>query len=411
MKRLLVVLALFGVFAGCSKEAAGPGKAETPGEPGRISDDAVMAAQPAVARDEGGAIFVVYVEHDKKGADVYLQKTDEKGRREGEKVRVNPNAGEATAWKGDPPTIAVTADAIYIGWTRKYADTAKKGSDLVLSASRDGGQSFVEPVKVNDDTAPAPHGMHSIAVDNQGRIHMAWLDERNIKQQTHDMTNMALAAHHEPVEPNSEIFYSSSIDDGRTFASNKKLASNVCPCCKTSLLAANDGTLYAAWRQVLDGDYRHIAVARSTDAGAAFSEGVIVSDDRWQISACPVSGVAMASSTPNSLDVMWYTAGDAGQAGVYFARSADGGKTFDRRILVSNEASSGTPTLIDREGTSIARFSSKDGSVITARWTGTPAASLAASKTRDASLPAAARESFAFVREANGRSSVWLAIE
>jgi hypothetical protein len=410
MKRLLVMLVLSVVLVGCSKEPASFGKAEKFRETVRISDDGVMAAQPAVARDESGAIFVVYVEHYEEGSDVYLQKTDLNGRREGEKVRVNPNSREATAWKGDPPTIAVTADAIYIGWTRKYSDPAAKGTDLVFSASRDGGKTFAEPVKVNDDTAPASHGMHSIAVDKQGRIHLAWLDERNIKQQTHDMSKMAGTGHHEPVEPNSEVFYSSSTDEGRTFAPNKKLASDVCPCCKTSLFAADDGTVYASWRQVLDGDYRHIAVARSTDAGASFSGGVVVSDDKWQISACPVSGAAIASSAPNSLDLIWYTAGDAGQAGVYFTRSTDGGKTFEPRLLVSYEASSGSPTLITREGATVAGFSAKDGSVITAKWTGTPAGSLTTSKIPHASVPAASRDTFAFVRETNGKPSVWLAI-
>ncbi len=54
-------------------------------EPVRISDDGVIAAQPAVARDESGAVFVVYVEHYEEGSDVYLQKTDANGRREGER--------------------------------------------------------------------------------------------------------------------------------------------------------------------------------------------------------------------------------------------------------------------------------------------------------------------------------------
>ncbi len=398
-----------GCDAGVFERAGEPGKGKRPSSV-RISHDGVIAAEPAVARDASGAIFVVYVEHQATGADVYLQKMDAAGQAAGEKVRVNRSAGEATAWKGDPPTIIMAADAVYIGWTRKYADPVVKGTDLVLSASRDGGRTFAEPVKVNDDTAPASHGMHSLAVDKQGRIHLAWLDEREIKLPTHDMQKMSGTAHHEPVEPNSEVFYSSSTDGGKTFAPNKKLAANVCPCCKTGVLAADDGSVYISWRQVLDGDYRHIAVARSADAGATFSKGVIVSDDRWQLSACPVSGAAMASPAQNSLEVVWYTAGDAGQAGLYFARSTDGGNTFGPRILVSNEAASGTPTLLTYEDINIAHYSSKDGSVITAKWAGSPVGPINITKTPDAATPAAGHGAFAFVRETNGKLSVWLSI-
>jgi hypothetical protein len=365
-----------------------------------------MAAEPAIAKTEGGAL-VVYVEHNgKDGADVYVQSADAGGKLAGERVRVNEVPNAAKAWKGDPPTIAVGSDgAVFVGWTRKYSDAGARGNDLVLSVSRDGGRTFGAPVKVNDDEKPASHGMHSLAVSSDGRVVMAWLDERNIKPQ-HEGTKVAGSMHHDNVEPNSEVFTAVSNDGGRTFSKNVRIADNVCPCCKTALLSMTDGTVYAAWRQVLKGDFRHIAVAVSNDGGRQFGPAVIVSDDQWQLSACPVSGAGLASAGNGDLEVFWYTGGKAGKPGLYTARSSDGGKTFGERRLVSDAANGGTPAYADN---SVA-FTTGDGIVIiraTREAAGQGPATIA-----NASVPAAMtidrKTLVAYVRTAGDRSAVWL---
>jgi hypothetical protein len=89
--------------------------------------------------------------------------------------------------------------------------------------------------------------------------------------------------------------------------------------------------VYVSWRQVLDGDHRHIAVASSSNGGESFSPRAIVSNDNWQIAACPVSGAAITATT-SALNVVWYTAGAEGQAGYYTATSTDGGAKFGTRF-------------------------------------------------------------------------------
>ena len=131
--------------------------------------------------------------------------------------------------------------------------------------------------------------MHSLAVAKDGRIYVGWLDERNIHK---PKPSTKAEGHH--MESNRDLFIAHSTDGGRTFSPNRKVASEACPCCKTALAVANDGTLYAGWRQVLPGSFRHIAVMSSTDGGASFSSPVIVSDDRWMIQGCPVSGPSLS---------------------------------------------------------------------------------------------------------------------
>jgi hypothetical protein len=101
-----------------------------------------------------------------------------------------------------------------------------------------------------------------------------------------------------------------------------------------------------SWRQVLPGDFRHIAIAYSDNRGESFSQPVIVSDDRWSIGGCPVSGGALSAGANGRLSVLWYTAGEAGPEGLYLSQSLDGGKTFAQRKLVCEGNVQGTPSLM-----------------------------------------------------------------
>jgi hypothetical protein len=396
--------------------------------PRRATDDTFDAAEPAVAGDSTGGFYLLYVEHaEDKTGDLMLQKFGPDLQAVGGKVRVNPIRGQVRAWNGDPPTIRVGQDgAVYVGWTSRIE--GGPGTDLLLSVSRNGGSSFDDPVKVNDDARPASHGMHSLAVADGGRVYMAWLDERNVRAE-HPKPEMAandvegrkvgayylIDAHHteaprsdhkaasEEVEPNSEVFFAVSSDGGRSFGSNKLVASNVCACCKTSLEISFEGRIYVGWRQVVGDNFRHIAVTSSSDQGQTFEPPTIVSDDQWQIPACPVSGPALSSRKDGVLEVYWYTAGGAGQPGVYRAASNDFGKTFGPRSLVSFDAVAGTPVLA---GSAIV-FNETNMRVATQR-PGTSGASVLGEGTAPAAATAGGRSIAAFVRSGTSKRSIWI---
>lgn len=392
--------------------ATGSAHAADAPRPVRVSPDNTEAAEPAAAAAPDGSVYVTWVEHrPAREADVWLARLDGEGKALGPPARVNPEAGRATAWHGNPPAVGVAPDgAVYIAWTARDGATGHN-STLYLSASRDGGKSFGPPVKVNDDKKPAVHGMHALTVAPDGRVYMAWLDERNVAPPPHTPQGSG----HKHKESNREVFFASSGDGGRTFSANRRVAAEVCPCCKISLAAGAGGRVYVSWRQVLPGEFRHIAVASSADAGDTFSEPVIVSDDRWMIPGCPVSGSAMAVGDDGALRVLWYTAGEAGPPGLYWSESRDGGKTFAARRPFAESGGRGTPTLLP----------GKDDSLVAVWESGEPARPMAARLSeagrRDGGtalsgageLPAAAGSAtqvfVAYVSKQGGGSSVWLA--
>ncbi|HEX7317703.1 MAG TPA: sialidase family protein [Pyrinomonadaceae bacterium] len=345
---------------------AAPAEAETVAGVRRVQVSG-EGAEPSVAAAADGSVYVAWVAHrPNKEADVFLSRFDREGAPQGSAVRVNPAAGVATAWRGDPPDVAVAPDgAVYVVWTARAAG-AEHATTLYLSASRDGGRSFDAPVKVNDDARACVHGMHSLAVGADGRVYVAWLDERDIEPKKADPSK---APSHMHTESNRAVYFAASADGGRAFTFNRKVAAEACPCCKTALAISGDGRVYVGWRQVMPGDFRHVAVAASDDGGDTFAAPSIVSDDRWELRGCPVSGPALAAGEGGALRVLWYTAGEAGPPGLYSAESADGGRTFAPRLAVTEGSLRGTPLLLrDGRGLPLAVYEGVSESGSRALW-------------------------------------------
>jgi hypothetical protein len=443
-KKIICLMLIAAFFSGCSSlDKSDKSDQDLPGnkivsnlQTFEVSPASIDSSEPAIAAGKNGNIYAVWVEHRaNKEADVMFRQYDSNAQPLSEPVRVNPHAGAATAWRGDPPTVKAGNDgAIYVGWTAKAENAKGAANILYLSVSRDNGRTFESPVKVNDDTEPASHGMHSLAVDSSGRIYFAWLDERYLNSQkahagvynnyneSRDQfyfENAAFQKHHQvssesEAEPNAELYFAVSGDGGKTFSVNKRLAENVCPCCKTSLSAALDGRLYLAWRQVLDGEYRHIALASSNDGGKSFSSTVIVSDDQWQINACPVSGAALSLNSENALKIAWFTAGKAGKQGIYTSESKDFGKTFTPRSLVSENAVGGTPALLSGEKKNITIIWTENGKLYAAKQETADSNVYETRELATGELPVAAqigeRVFIAYVENANGNRRVKMSV-
>lgn len=410
MKQILGLGVLVSLIflTGCNRFAADASRAAV-FQPVQISSSDVDAAEPVTATAPDGGFYVAWVNHNANSqSDVMLARYDSEGATSGSPVMVNPQAGVATAWRGDPPSVAVADNSVYVLWTARVESNGKKGTDLYFSVSHDQGKSFASPVKVNDDKQPGAHGMHSLAVANDGKIYVAWLDERNISQ---PKPSKHAGGHH--MESNRELFVAHSTDGGKTFSANRKVAENVCPCCKTALAVSPDGTLYASWRQVLPGNFRHIAVANSTDGGANFSSPVIVSDDKWMLQGCPVSGPSLSADANGTLKVVWYAAGENDAPGLYFAETRDKGRTFSPRSLVMQETVKGTPALVGANDRAVAIWQGSVGQQPETKMRELGSAQAAVSVAANAELPSGVLSKgklfVAYITKVGEKRSVWIA--
>ncbi len=238
-------------------------------------------------------------------------------------VRAHPEGSGPDAIH-QSPGLAIGADGQqYLTWS--IANTTPGSlfaSDLYLVRSKDGGQTFDAPVRINDDTRPIPHTFEDVAVDSEGRIHMAWLDGRN-----KDRSGAGVHA-------------ARSLDQGATVGANQQVDGMACPCCRPMVRVAQDGAVWMVWRKTFDGNVRDIVVARSTDQGATFSAPRLVSRDGWVFDACPHRGPSIGFDRTGRVYIGWYTEGTDEQPRLFVAHSDDQGHTFSSPVSLHTETTS-----------------------------------------------------------------------
>jgi hypothetical protein len=173
--------------------------------------------------------------------------------------------------------------------------------------STDGGAHWSAPVSVTDDSTFGSHNFQALYAGHDGTLYASWLDGRTGK---------------------STVFMTRSTDGGQTWSPNLRVSNGeACPCCRTTMASAPDGTLYLAWRRVFPGNVRDIVVARSTDHGASWQEPVRAHADDWVFDGCPHAGPSLQVDDAGHVHIAWWT-GKQGAAGVWYARSDDGARTF-----------------------------------------------------------------------------------
>lgn len=206
-----------------------------------------------------------------------------------------------------PPKLAWAADgSLHALWVVGKVVPGRRFpvSALRHAHSSDGGATWSTPVTVTDDTLVfGSHNFHALHTAKDGGIIAAWLDGR---------------------EGQSAAFLARSDDGGATWGKNVRISmGEACPCCRTAIASAADGSVWVAWRTVLDGGVRDIVVARSRDGGRTFGEAQRVHADDWVFPGCPHAGPSLMADAAGRLHIAWWT-GKEGRAAVWYARSDDG---------------------------------------------------------------------------------------
>ena len=287
---------------------------------------------PYITTDSQSTFYLVHVER-RQGASNVILRTSSDGLQFSAPVRVNDQPGDATVRNENPPKVVAASNGqIYVCWAN---ERGRWKGNIGFARSLDRGKTFSPAKSINSDWQgnPAGHAFQSMAVDRRGWVYVTWIDERQ----------KASAAR------GTEIWMSVSKDEGSTFSPNMKILSNVCECCRTNLQIDSAGTLFLSYRTVpQEGPmYRDIILARSTDGGRSFQTNT-VSEDQWDVNACPVAGPALVIDKQDRVGVIWF-AGGGERPGLYYAISNDHGISFSSRKYLDEDLKLGKHATGDGE--------------------------------------------------------------
>lgn len=160
--------------------------------------------------------------------------------------------------------VAAGSDgSIYAAWRHVYPGNVR---DIAFTVSRDGGRTFVAPLRVSDDQwvlDGCPENGPGMAVDSRNRVHVVW--PTLVSGSTPD------------VEPTLELFYAIS-NDGRSFAPRQRIPAEGVPR-HVQIAAASDDSLILVWEEQAS-DTRRIVMARTDGNAGRFSRRVVSDSGR-----------------------------------------------------------------------------------------------------------------------------------
>ncbi|UCE74295.1 MAG: exo-alpha-sialidase [Methanomassiliicoccales archaeon] len=143
----------------------------------RVNDDVVNAKQnePSVALDGTGNIFIAWEDKRNGHSDIYFARSSNQGNTFSSNKKINDDAGYEEQLA--PAIVAYGFGYIHVVW----GDKRNGDSDIYYANSTNGGNTFSDNKRVNDDVSAAQQIAPSIASDSEGNIFVAWEDKRNVR--------------------------------------------------------------------------------------------------------------------------------------------------------------------------------------------------------------------------------------
>jgi hypothetical protein len=286
-----------------------------------VSQETENGATPMFLALPGGARAVAWVSAPGGGSDgsLHVSVTLRGAPAPLPTVTVRDPLGAIEAHGEAPPQLAADSHggmAVLYAVGKEVPGERFPKSALRFIRSADSGRTWSEPRTVNDGMEFGSHNFHALTAASDGSLLATWLDARKGR---------------------SGVWMSRSTDGGRTWEPNRPIYTDpTCPCCRTSVAVTGDGTIYVAWRAILPGDVRDVVVTRSSDGGRTWAEPVRVRADDWVYPGCPHAGPSLEVDAKGDVHVAWWT-GKEGEAGVYYARSTDGARSFVAQPIATGE--------------------------------------------------------------------------
>jgi len=254
---------------------------------------------------------------------LYVNYSDDKGKTFSKATKVNMVAENISARHEHRPKIIVSKNGdIYLTWTQKLKK--RFTGNIRFSKSTDKGKSFHTPITINDNKEMISHRFDALGVNNFGDIYISWLDKRDSKKVKKNGQNYNGAA----------AYFSVSLDAGKSFSKNLKIADNSCECCRMAIDFDNRDLPVIAWRHIYSGNIRDHSIVNFKNR-IEVNKPNRLSHDNWKLDGCPHHGPSLSINNKNTYHAVWFNNAEK-RHGVFYANSHDSGKNFSQPVQIGN---------------------------------------------------------------------------
>jgi len=252
------------------------------------------AKAPSASFGPDGKLWLAWV----FGGHVYVQHSVDQGKVFSPPLSINRVPEKIAARAENRAKIQLDgAGNIYISWTQSLEKLYT--GNVRFSRSVDGGQSFSQPITINDDRQEISHRFDAMIVSDDGKVFISWLDKRD--QQA------AKAKQQEYI--GGALYYSYSADQGKSFSKNMNLSDNSCVCCRIAMALDNNNLPVIAWRDIYGNDPKnqirdHSLLTFSSALKPA--KKIRLSHEQWKIDGCPHHGPALDVDSNGIVHSTWF---------------------------------------------------------------------------------------------------------
>ena len=147
---------------------------QTWGPNGRVNNDSGAASQdsPSLAADASGNLYLAWRDARNGHADIYFAFSSNGGASWSANVRVNDDS--AAANQDGPSLAALNPATVYLAWR----DERRGQGDIYFARSSSAGQTWSLNTRINDDSGTADQVHPRLVIDGQARAYAAWQDKR-----------------------------------------------------------------------------------------------------------------------------------------------------------------------------------------------------------------------------------------
>lgn len=249
----------------------------------KINDETNKSAQraPSIVY-QNGILYSSWIDfRNGNNGQIWFSKSEDFGKTWSKNIMVY-NSRIANSFYQRASSISVFGENVYLSWMASNGNS----TDIFFAKSENSGDSFLMPRLVSNDSLKYSQDFSAMEVDEDGNIHIIFIDNRNLQQKYVD---------------HAELMYTKSTDNGTTWSDLKILCTlengngGACECCWpviSSKKINGEINISVLYRSNID-NLRVFYLAKSIDGGANFEYPERIGIENWMINSCPVSGASI----------------------------------------------------------------------------------------------------------------------